>query len=244
MKRILKKEKELSYFATIEGVKFYDANCEWTWTKSRKKNQQDTMWWGNTPKEKQKQVKEKFASIYKISKSGDMIRVNGKGATHQGKNSNGVFNYKVCNISKNEFVNVCSDASIKPKRCAVAIHRVVASTFLHHGQNENNLEVMARLDVDHRVRRNDWAEADKQKGLHYHLENIQWLLTEFHQKKTASENSNRQTKNTYSPIRNQNLQDFLEQQQMIFKLDKILTKTEMLNFAERANKQILELNNK
>ena len=37
MKRILKKEKELSYFATIEGVKFYDANCEWTWTKSGKK---------------------------------------------------------------------------------------------------------------------------------------------------------------------------------------------------------------
>ena len=68
-----------------------------------------------------------------------------------------------------------------------------------------------------------------------------YLLTP---KKTASENSNRQTKNTYSPIRNQNLQDFLEQQQMIFKLDKILTKTEMLNFAERANKQILELNNK
>ena len=49
-------------------------------------------------------------------------------------------------------MNVCSDASIKPKRCAVAIHRVVASTFLHHSQNENNLEVMARLDVDHRVR--------------------------------------------------------------------------------------------
>ena len=92
MKRILKKEKELSYFATIEGVNSMMQIANGLGLNLGKKNQQDTMWWGNTPKEKQKQVKEKFASIYKISKSGDMIRVNGKGATHQGKNSNGVFN--------------------------------------------------------------------------------------------------------------------------------------------------------
>ena len=53
MKRILK--KKVSYFATIEGVKFYDANCEWTWTKSRKPARHYVV--GEYSKEKQKQKK-------------------------------------------------------------------------------------------------------------------------------------------------------------------------------------------
>lgn len=180
--RIERKEEELNHFCTIDGEKFYDANFAYV---------HDV--WSILEKRSKRILSLKYARMFKISKSGNLIRVNGqrkKPFFHASDEHGDDFYYtKVkTNSETGQFaVSGKGFQNCKGGKLLCIKYRAIACTFLVI----KDLKEVDHIDAQYKF--NDKNESN-------YLGNLQFLSEEEHKKKTANDLLDRKKKkNTIDP---------------------------------------------
>jgi hypothetical protein len=182
---------QLSHFCTIDEVQYFDADFT---------NVHYTMWNSLSSSEK-KDAKTKFAKEIKVSKLGNVIRVNGSrrcsdSQTHTDINGNS-FSYKKVRFNNPPFQisvpkNVCS---YNGKRANFQLSRVMACTFLEQGKG--------LLEVDHiNSKKNFQNKIEAEK-----LENLQWMDSASHKEKTSIDLSDTKSNKSINNARDKELNE-------------------------------------
>ena len=232
MERKEKDVSELTQFCSIDGVQYFDADFT---------NAHYTVW-NNLNTSEKEEAKAKFAKEIKISKLGDLIRVNGsRRCSHSQTHTdiNGVdFSYIKKQFTKEPFQislseNICTHP-VSGNRISVQLSRVMACTFLEQGEGF--------LEVDHiKPRKNFQNKIEAEK-----LENLQWVDTETHKQKTSIDMSDTKSNKSINNARDKEVDDcirliieFLAAQTYY---SKTLTPTERLNKAQEKRRELTGIN--
>lgn len=191
MIRTEKNVSQLSQFCSIDEVQYFDADFT---------NVHYTAW-NDLSISEQREAKAKFAKEIKVSKLGDVIRVNGArrcsdAQTHTDINGNS-FSYKKVRFNNPPFQisvpkNVCN---YNGKRVNVQLSRVMACTFLEQGKG--------LLDVDHiNSKKNFQNKIEAEK-----LENLQWMDSASHKRKTSLDLSDTKSSKSINHARDKELDE-------------------------------------
>jgi hypothetical protein len=130
-----KSDAELSHFCTIDNIEYYDADFS---------NVHGT--WGALSLADKKRFKTDFAKSYKVSRTGDMIRVNGRkdklDRNHNDANGN---KFRYSRIKKNQQRTFSVPKSLGENgnggKLLLQIYRVTACTFLVNPKDAYSLHV-------------------------------------------------------------------------------------------------------
>ena len=226
MERKEKDVSQLSQFCSIDGVQYFDADFT---------NAHYTAW-NNLSISEKKEVKAKFAKEIKVSKLGDVIRVNGSRRCSDSQNHtdiNGItFSYKKVRFNNPPFQiaiarNICTHNG---NRVNVQLSRIIACTFLEQGKG--------LLEVDHIESRKNFQnkiEAEK-------LENLQWMDTATHKQKTSIDLSDTKSNKSINNARDKELDEairaIIEMMEGKTYYSKRLTASERFHKAHETRKEL------
>lgn len=190
MIRTEKNVSQLNHFCTIDEVQYFDADFT---------NVNYTIW-NSLSSSEQKESKAKFAKEIKVSKLGDVIRVNGMrqcsdAQTHEDINGNR-FSYKKVKFTSPPYqIAISKNICYKDKRINVQLPRVIACTFLEQGKG--------LMEVDHiNPKKNFQNKIEAEK-----LENLQWLNTTIHKRKTSIDLSDTKSNKSINNARDKELDE-------------------------------------